>query len=151
MGTNKLKLSAVGCLGGKATEFNIRIAWARSRCHTLNIWGSWIFGCLILCLCHALCSSLALRGSDEGAPGLPDVAACCHVPPSFTARFLIQCPMRSGESLPLTSVVSEQALHDHHVPFARGWVLLCLALIWKIIAFLSYKEYSFKNRNFQVF
>lgn len=108
------------------------------------------FGCLVLCLCHALCSSL-FGESGEGAPGLSDVAACCHAPPSFMARFLIQSPLRSSESLPLPSMVSEQALRAQHIPVARGWVLLCLALIGKIIAFLSYEEYSFKTRNFQIF
>lgn len=48
-------------------------------------------------------------------------------------------------------MVSEQPLHAQNVPFAEGWALLCLALLQKIFAFLSYKEYSFKNRNFQIF
>lgn len=60
MGTDKLRLSAVRCLGGKATEFNIRIAWARSESHGLNIWGWWFFGCLAQCLCHVLWSTLGL-------------------------------------------------------------------------------------------
>ena len=66
-------------------------------------------------------------------------------------RFLIQSPVRSVKSLPLTSTALEQALYAQQVPFARGSLLLCWALLQKIIPFLSYKEYSFKTRNFQIF
>lgn len=97
------------------------------------------------------CDPLLVWGSSERALRLPDVAGCCYALPSVIARFLIQSPARSSETFPTISMVSEQPLHAQNMPFAKGWALLCLALLQKIFAFLSCMEYSFKNRNFQIF
>lgn len=150
MGTDKLRLSAVGCLGGKATEFNVRITWARSRCHTLNIWGSWFFW-LPRSVPLSRIVFVLLWGERRGSTR----AAWCRCVLSCSTIIhgqLSHPKPREVQREPSADLHgSEQALRVQHIPVARGWVLLCLALIGKIIAFHSYKEYSFKTRNFQIF
>lgn len=138
MGNGKLRLSALGCLGGKATEFSRRIAWARSRCHALNIRGSWFFYWLILCLCHAFVP-VSLWGQRWGSAR----AAWCHCVLLCFTIIYGQFPHPKSREVQREAstdlVVSEQGLRAQWVPCVREWVLLCLALTWKIIAFLSYE------------
>lgn len=148
MGNGKLRLSALGCLGGKATEFSRRIAWARSRCHTLNIWGSWFF-----LLAHSvplshICSSLTLGAAVRECQGC--LMSLCvvmfhhHLWPGPSPKvpwgpargFHRPCGVRAGPACPVGSMCQRvgSALFSSYVENN------CFSLLW-----------SFKNRNFQIF